>query len=960
VNPLPLDDRLDRTGAPPTARLRAALGARLDGELLTDPMSRSLWATDASIYRRRPHAVVVARSERDIRRTLGAARACGLSVTPRGAGTSLAGQATAPGIALDCSALDRLCTLDPHERTCEVEPGLVQARLNAAAAPHGLELGADTSTADVATLGGMIANNSAGLRSIVHGTTARQVLALRCVLADTSVVDLAPLSWSEAARRARGGNAHARLLAGVLELRERYGEEIRRRYPPMVRRVSGYGLDALLDEHALDLSRLVCGSEGTLAVVTRARLRLVATPAVRRMAVLEFPSLLAAAAATPGLLHSAPSALELIDRVALDRARANPAYRDAAAFVRGDPDAVLLIEWSGGDEQVADRLTGLGALAAGAGAERAHVLAEPDRRRTIALRQAVLPLLLATPGRAKPVAFVEDAAVPPERLCEFVERFAEIVRRHDTWACFYGHASVGTLHVRPAIDTTDAGGVRHMRRIAEEVADLVVDCGGSISGEHGDGLSRSPFLAKMYGPGLLRAFAELKRLWDPDSLLNPGVIVDPEPMDHSLRLGPGRPSLEVHTRLDFSAEGGFAAAVTRCNGAGLCRTTTHGTMCPSYMATADEQATTRARANALRSVLDGTLAPRELYGRRLHDVLDLCLACRACRTECPTQVDMAALKTEVLAQRGAHLGFGARERLVAHARGGLRLAGLAPGLVNALTGTRAARLAAERWLDVDRRRPLPRVAPVSFSRRFAALPRAATGTEVALFNDTWTEHQRPDIGVAAAATLTAAGARVVLPDVVCCGRPMLSTGLVAAARRHALRNLDVLAPLAARGVPLAVLEPSCRSALSEDYARLLPGDPRVSLLAAAARSFEETLLALEPPPLRAGEPVLVHGHCHEKAMLGDDASERALALAPGTEVRSLDAGCCGMAGWFGYERNHYDVSMRIGERRLFPALRADPGAPVIAAGTSCREQIAAGTGRRALHPAEYLAARLHR
>jgi len=954
VNPLSPHDR------PPTARLRAALAGRLDGELLTDAMSRSLWATDASIYRRRPEAVVIARSERDVRRAIGAARASGLSVTPRGAGTSLAGQATAPGVALDCSALDELHALDPRTRTCEVGPGLVQARLNAAAAPHGLEFGADTSTAAVATLGGMIANNSAGLRSIVHGATARQVLGLRCVLADASVVELAPLSWSEAARQARGGGPLAHLLTGLLELADRFGPEIRRRYPPMVRRVSGYGLDALVDENGLDLTRLVCGSEGTLTVVTRARLRLVPTPAVRRMAVLEFPTLVGAAAATPGLLRTAPSAVELIDRVALDRARANPAYRDAAGFVSGDPDAVLLIEWSGTDAEVAERLAELPALAADAGAERSHGLSDRDRRRTIALRQAVLPLLLATPGRAKPVAFVEDAAVPPDRLAEFVARFAEIVRRRGTWACFYGHASVGTLHVRPAIDTTAVDGLRRMREIAEAVADLVVDCGGSISGEHGDGLSRSPYLAKMYGTELIGAFAECKRLWDPDGLLNPGVIVDPAPMDHSLRLGPGRASLRVATALDFSAEGGFAAAVERCNGAGLCRTTTTGTMCPSYMATHDEQATTRARANALRSILDGTLPPSELYGPQLHDVLDLCLGCKACRTECPTQVDMAALKSEVLAQRGAHLGFGAGERLVAHARSGLRLAGLAPGLTNALSRTRAARRTAERWLDVDRRRALPKLAPLRFSRRFPSLAHNPTGRDVALFNDTWTEHLRPDIGVAATDTLTAAGARVHLPEVVCCGRPMLSTGLVAAARRQARRNLDVLVPLAERGIPIAVLEPSCRSALREDYARLLPDDRRVAVLAAAARSYEEVLLSLAPPRLAPGERVIVHGHCHEKAMLGTEASERALALAPGTEIRSLDAGCCGLAGFFGYAREHYDVSMRIGEQRLFPALRAEPGTVIIAAGNSCREQIAAGTGARAQHPAEYLAARLGR
>ena len=938
-------------------RLTAALRGRLDGELLTDPVARSLWATDASIYLRRPAAVVVARSESDVRRALGAARAVGVPVTPRGTGTALAGQATAPGLALDLSPMDAVTAYDREARTCSVQPGAIQAELNARVEPDGLLFGADTSTSDVATLGGMIANNSAGMRSLVYGTTADQVRGLRCVLSG-EVVELRPLPRAEAQRRARGEDAEARLLRCALELGDRHGDEIRRRYPHMVRRVSGYGLDALVDPGTLDLTRLVCGSEGTLAVVTRADLRLHPLPDQRRVATLEFDALTSAAAATPPLLETGPSYVELLDRVALDRARSNPAYRDATAFVEGDPEAVLLVEYSGTAEDVDARMGELENRAPAVGAARSAELPQGDVARTVKLRKSILPLLLGTTDADKPVAFVEDAAVPPDRLEEFVARFAELVAGEGTWACFYGHASVGCLHVRPALNTKDPAGVARMRRLAEHVAGLVVELGGSISGEHGDGLSRSEFLGRMYGAELLEAFAALKRAWDPAGLLNPGVIVDPAPMQEHLRLGPAPRPGAPPTALDFSSQGGFEAAVELCNGSGLCRKRNAGTMCPSY--TGDERDTTRARANALRSVLDGTLDPSELTGDRLWEVFDLCVACKACKTECPSRVDVARMKTELLAQRGAAHGFSLRQRAAAHARGALAVAARAPGLVNAIGSTRAARLLAQATVGIDKRRTLPRV-DTPLHRRFARLPQGPGPAEVALFADTWTTYQRPDIGEAAVAVLAATGARVSLPRVACCGRPMLSEGLVEPARRSARANLDALAPLAERGIPIAGLEPSCILTIRDDYASLLPGDPRVEAVAGATRLWEEALLELDGRPrFRDGDAdrVLLHGHCHQKALVGTGPTEAALALVPGVEVETLDAGCCGMAGLFGYEREHYAVSMRMGERRLFGAVRAAPDATVVAPGTSCREQIADGTGRRALHPAEYLAARL--
>jgi FAD/FMN-containing dehydrogenase/Fe-S oxidoreductase len=942
--------------------LHDALEGRLDGYLRTDEASRALWSTDASIYLRKPEGVVVARSEQDVKHAIAAARELGLSITPRGTGTSLAGQATAPGLALDVSEMSQALEIDLEGRRCTVEPGLVQGELNAMVEPHGLVFGADTSTSDVATLGGMIGNNSAGMRSLVFGTTADQILSLRCVLASGETVDLRPLPREEAERRSHLDNAEGRLLKNALEIGERYGDEIQRRFPKMIRRVSGYGLSALVEPETLDLTRLVCGSEGTLAVVTQAEFRLQHLPEVRALASFEFDTLAAASRATVEFLKMEPSAVEMLDDVAIGRARDTTAYAGSTRFVKGNPKAILLVEWSGSEAEIEERFARLKEI----GREVEALVATPLRSKeemsqTVKLRKSTLPLLLGTTEKEKPVAFVEDAAVPPERLEEFVVRFEEIVERNGTWACFYGHASVGTLHVRPALDTSDPEGVKRMRRIGEEVADLVVECGGSLSGEHGDGLSRSEFLGKMYGPEILRAFEEVKTAWDPEGVMNPGVIVDPPPMDEQLRIGPGRKRRSINTGLDFSNQGGFAKAIELCNGSGFCRKRTGGTMCPSYMATLDEQDTTRARANMLRSVVEGTLPPGELTGKRMKEVFDLCVGCKACKTECPSQVDVASMKTEVLYQTGKEHGFSVRQKAAGHIRRQLALASRVPTLFNGLGGTRLARQAAALF-GIDPRRSLPQVMYKTFSKRFPVLPQGTGPAEVALFNDTWNEYQRPEVGEGAVRLLAAAGARVHLPEVVCCGRPMLSEGLIDEAKKNAKRNLDLLYPLIERGIPLVGLEPSCILTMRDDYKKLLPDDERVEKLAEATRLFEEALLELVGDeanlPLKEGSSVLLHGHCHQKALVGTGPTEKALSLAPGTEVEVVDSGCCGMAGLFGYEKGHYEVSMKMGERRLFPAIRKSEERIVVAPGTSCREQISDGAGRRALHPSEYLASLL--
>lgn len=940
------------------SRLHEKLDSRLDGHLRTDPASRAMFSTDASIYQRSPIGVVVARSEADVRLAVKTSAELGVPLTPRGTGTSLAGQATAPGIALDVSEMDSVTELDTDKRRVVVEPGTIQGELNALVEPHGLVFGADTSTSDVATLGGMIGNNSAGMRSLVYGTTADQILALRCVLADGETVEIYPMPRAEAERKARGEGAEARLIRGALDIGRRYETEIKRRFPRLIRRVSGYGLDALVDPEELDLTRVVCGSEGTLAVVTQAELVLRELPEARALVSFEFDSLAASARATVELLKTDPSAIELLDDVAIGRARANPAYRSATDFVRADPRALLLVEWSGTEEEIKERLDSLDDLGESVKAGSvAPLRTREEQAQTVKLRKSILPLLLGTAEDEKPVAFVEDAAVPPDRLEEFITRFEEIVEENETWACFYGHASVGCLHVRPALDTADRAGVEKMRRIATEVADLVSDLGGSISGEHGDGLSRSEFLEKMYGSEILRAFEEVKNLFDPERRLNPDVIVAPKPMDSRLRIGPNHSRMLLKTGMDFSRQGGFAKAVELCNGAGFCRKKNSGTMCPSYMVTRDERDTTRARANMLRSVLDGTLPKEELTGERMKETMDLCVGCKACKSECPSQVDVASMKTEVLYQMGKRSGFPLKQRLAGRMRSQLALAARFPKLFNALSGSFLARLGASAFAGIDRRRSLPKVTEMVFSERFPDLPQGEGSKEFVLFNDTWNEYQRPEVGEGAVRVLAAAGAKVSLPEVVCCGRPMLSEGLVDEARENAKRNLDILYPLIEAGTPLVGLEPSCILTMRDDYEKLLPDDARVEALAKATRLFEEAVVESlgeegKLPLVEQGEPVLLHGHCHQKALVGTSVTERVLGLVPNSKVETVDSGCCGMAGSFGYD--HYEVSMKMGERRLFPAVREASRRIVVAPGTSCREQVLDGTGRRALHPAEYL------
>ena len=967
------------------ASLADELAEGLDGgraDVRADRASRRIYATDASIYQMEPLCVVFPRGAEDVQHVLRVAARRGVPVLPRGGGTSLAGQGVNHAIVLDFTPhMDALLELNAEQGWARVQPGLVLDALNRAAAPHGLHYPIDPSTRNRATIGGGVGNNSCGAHSLLYGKTLDQVLALEVVLADGSRATLEPVAGAALeAKRALPGLEGA-LYRELPRLAREHAAEIAARFPRIQRRVSGYNLDELLGEE-IDLSRLIVGSEGTLAVVTEARVRLAPLPARRALAAVHFGSVVEAAEATVAALAHGPSAIELIDDTIVRRCRESAGYRALADYIEGEPGALLLIEFFGEAEaELAAKLDELARDFAERGLGYATVseLDPARQRRMWGVREAGLGLLMSVAGDAKPLAFVEDTAVAPERLPAFVARFQQAVARHGTTAGYYGHASVGCLHIRPMVNVKQAAGVATMEALASEIADLVLEFGGSLSGEHGDGILRGAFVERMFGARLVAAFREVKRTCDPQGLLNPGKIVDAPPFASNLRLSPQTENREPRTELDFSAQGGFARAVELCNGQGTCRKDDGG-MCPSYMVTRDEEHSTRGRANLLRAILAGELPRGELAGERLHEALDLCVECKACASECPSGVDMAKLKYEVLARYHQRHGVPRRDRLFAHVHRLSAWGSRAAPLANALARLWPVRRLAHRFLGVHAARPLPRLARRPFRRWFAQHAREVDPSRLAprgdavLFDDTFTRFQHPEVGAAATRVLEALGYRVTLVRRLgCCGRPAISKGLLGTARRWARRNVDALAPYARRGVPIVGTEPSCLLTLRDEYPGLLRDEAAATvareallldeLVARIATAEPAAIEALRLEALRSGASapeapgsVLLHGHCHQKALAGMEPTLDALA-ACGYEPELIDSACCGMAGSFGFEAEHYEISRAMGARSLFPAVERAPAATSIAVtGVSCRQQIEHFTARRPLHSAELLAA----
>ena len=974
---------------PETARLdafAAALRPRLAGDLRLDALHRALYATDASLYREVPLGVLIPKHADDVQAALEEAARFGVPLLPRGSGSSLAGSAVGGGLVIDTTKhLTEIVALDPEAATATVQAGVILDDLNRAARAHGLQVGPDPASSNRATLGGMLGTNASGTHSIQYGNVVDWTEAASVFLADGSAATfsaLGPEAWDA---KTRLGGTEGDIYKRVDALLKVHEQAIRRDTPRWWRRAGGYRLERMFEAPEVDrgpgrpwdgtrnLAHLLAGSEGTLGFVTEMTIGLTERPAHAALGVVHYPSRHAALEAVEGILETGPTAVELFDRIALARARDVTEYAPKLHFVQTGPHgelpgALLIVEYSG--ESLAHVRDGLAGLRRHLGAEAVITELEEEARMAdvYAVRKVGLGLAMSARLPVQAAAIIEDAAVPVEHLPAYIRELEEAMAEHDVEAVAYAHASAGCLHVRPFLDLREPKGVEAMEAVARASAQLAKKYGGVIASEHGDGRARGGLAEDFYTPALYAAFQATKRAFDPEARLNPGKIVDVPPITEALRMGPDYRPHAVQTGLAFfDASGrdmGFAEAVEACNGSAVCRKVGVGTMCPPFMATREEKDSTRGRANALREALSGGLAG--LTSPEVGEALDLCVSCKACQSECPAAVDMAALKTVWLSKKYEEEGPSPRARLFAHLPVvAKRVAGPLAAVANRVNRSALTRRALAR-LGVAPERTLPPFATNPFTGaddRPEVDPLALTpdAPRVALFVDTFGKYQEPSIPRAALKVFQAAGARVEVPPYRCCGRTYLSKGFVPHATRLAHRLVETYAPYAEAGTAIVGLEPSCILTLRDEIPRLVQTDA-ARAVAEAAVTFEEWCashadrLGVVDWQGGVGE-ALVHGHCHQKALSSMSASHACLGAA-GLRVSETGAGCCGVAGSFGYEAEHYDVSMAIAEDRLAPAVRAAPEAVVVAAGTSCREQIAHTTGRTALHPAEALAARL--
>ena len=941
------------------SRLARRLAREVDGEVLFDAASRGRYSTDASIYQVTPVGVVVPRNVEAAIVAMQLAIEEGVAVLPRGAGTSQCGQTVGEALIVDDSRfLNRVHAVDAAAQRAVVEPGVVLDTLNAQLKPLGLWYPVDVSTSAQATLGGMAGNNSCGSRSLAYGNMVDRVEGID--------------AWLPDGTRGRFGiegamdNPRIRSLAARAKaLWERERDEIIARTPRTARNVAGYNLSRLAPE-GFNLAKLLVGSEGTLAWFERIHLRLAELPRHKALGVAHFPRFYDAMDCAQHIVKLGPCAVELVDRTMLDLALSNPAFAPIVReFVTGEPDAILLVEFAGedagGQEKGARQLA---QLMGDLGFPDSVVVVPPARQAALwNVRKAGLNIMMSMKGDGKPVSFIEDCAVPLEHLAEYTSQLTEVFRKHGTEGTWYAHASVGCLHVRPVLNMKGDGAMR-MRAIAEEAAELVRRYKGAYSGEHGDGLVRSEWIAPFFGPRLTAALAEIKSWFDPDGVMNPGKIVNPPRQDDRslFRYPPGYGPRARPAALDWSEWGGFAGAVEMCNNNGHCRKFDAGTMCPSYRATGNERDLTRGRANTLRLALSGQIEGEDYAGPAVREALELCVSCKGCRRECPTGVDMARMKVEVTAEHKRREGFTLRDRLVGMLPGYAPWAARLQPLTDLATKMGGGALL-EFLAGFDRRRPLPR-----FRGPWRARPSRPDGRPVVLFADTFNTWFEPENLEAAQRVLEATGHEVRSATGpagarLCCGRTYLTSGMVEAARAEAKKTLDALAPHLDAGTPIVGLEPSCVFTFRDEYPALLPGDARVQRLARA--TLVDGYLAAEIAASRVAAPwkakpgpdpkaaVLVHGHCHQKAFGTFEATVALLRTLPGAKVEPIESSCCGMAGSFGHE--HYDVSMKMAEIALLPAVRSAPRAALAAAGTSCRQQITHGTGRPAVHPIVLLA-----
>ena len=949
----------------------------------TDLLTRRLYSTDASIYEELPKGVSFPKSASDILDLVQSSNKKGVSITPRSAGTSLAGQTTGNGIIMDVSRhMTEILNIDPENQVAHVQPGVIRDTLNREAAKFGLQFGPDTATTNRCMLGGMIGNNSCGSFSIKHKTTREHTLEIEAILSDGSTVIFKPLSDDELEKKCTLNTLEGDIYRGMVSLLKKNKDLIKEHFPhpEITRRNTGYAIDRLCEMSPVtpggrpfNMAELLCGSEGTLAMTASAKVNLVPLPKVKALVIPQFKSLHQAMLATVEAVKWGPAAVELVDDIILNATKGNIEQNKNRFFLHGDPKCILIIQFEGDSSAELERKAeGLAAKLRELNLGYAHPFeTDPDKiYRVWNLRKAGLGLLMGLGSDSRSPTFVEDTAVRVEDLPDYVQDFRKILDKYGTTCVFYAHASVGELHLRPVLDTTKPEELQTMKSIAQEVADLVKKYRGSLSGEHGDGRARAPYIETVLGSEMMPLLRQVKEIWDPKYLFNPGKIINAKPIDTDLRFSPDYKRPEVETVFHWRSTNGFAGALEQCNGAGVCRKLPEsgGTMCPSYHATRDERDNTRGRANIFRQLFSGE--QKEAFkSEELKEALSLCLSCKACKSECPANVDMARMKTEFLNGWHRENGASVSEKFFGQPEKFYPLASAFYPLTNAVNGMKPVKIIFEKLLNIDSRRALPSFAKQTFEKWFkenSSGMNRNTEKPVLLLVDLFTNYHEPEIAIAACEVLSRLGYKVLVPGIWPTGRPQLSKGLLDDAAVICKKNIKRLLPFAEKSIPIVGLEPSELLTLRDEYLDLctdaeLPAAQRISDNTFLWEEFLASELAASGPMnIGKGMPVHIHGHCHTKALIGNELLCQVFRNF-GFEPVELNTGCCGMAGSFGYDKATYNVSMQIGEQVLFPALRklaADE--TVCAPGFSCRHQISDGTGGKASHPAIIMAKALEK
>mgnify|MGYP006288097061 FL=1 len=960
---------------------------RLKGDLYTDKKTRLLYATDASAYREIPGAVALPKNPEDIRELIHFARETGTSLIPRTAGTSLAGQVVGSGIVMDVSRyMTRILEVNPEERWVRVQPGVILDELNLYLKEYGLFFGPETSTANRCMIGGMVGNNACGAHSILYGTTRHHTLSVKGFLSDGSEVEFGPLSRTEFQEKLKGNSLESKIYQRIHEIlnNPENQKEIEKEYPDksIYRRNTGYSIDLLLDseiyseqsQHPFNFSKLICGSEGTLMFITEIKLNLVPLPPkYSAVTAAHFQTKEEAFRANLIALKHNPGTVEMMDSHILELTKNNKDQQKNREFVKGNPEAILVIEFARDSKEEIERIHQemVNDLQEAGYGYYFPLIHEPEATKVWNLRKAGLGILSNMKGDAKPVSIIEDTAVNVEVLPDYMADFQKILDHYNLNCVFYAHIGSGELHLRPILNLKDPKDVEMFRTIGREIAHLVKKYNGSLSGEHGDGRLRGEFIPIILGEKNYQLLKEVKHAWDPGEIFNPGKIVDVPTMNQNLRYEPGKVVPDIPTVFDFSEAGGILRATEKCNGSGDCRKTelTGGTMCPSYMATRNENDVTRARANILREFLTNSTKKNRFNHREIYDVMELCLSCKACKTECPSNVDVAKLKAEFLQHYYDANGIPLRTRMIANITRLNQLGSIWPGLFNFFMKNPVASGLINRMAGFAPKRSMPLLQKQTLTKWMKGYvkelqAKAPKNGKVYLFNDEFTNFNDTDVGIKAVQLLSRLGYEVIVPQHLESGRTYLSKGLVRRAKKIANRNIDHLKDIITEDSPLIGIEPSAILAFRDEYPDLSTPENKESAgeLSRHALTIEEFLARemengnIQKDQFNGEETsVLLHGHCQQKAVASTVPSKFILSFPENHHVEEIPSGCCGMAGSFGYEKEHYDISMKIGELVLFPAIRKADSQTVIAApGTSCRHQIMDGTSRKALHPVEVL------